>query len=501
VFRRTPRASTLVDHGSPAWPFTRVTIRTALLLGFGLTLGIWLFTGYYFTQRIREGDERAAAINSRYRRAQALLSTVRAQVLLESVYVRDALLDPDPAATGAYRRRLEDTYNTVDRALARYEPVLDSSTERERVAELRHEIESFHDAMLQVLATGVSRSSLDARNILNSQVVPKREIAIRVSDEVQALNRDAFVQQQNDIVANYGATQKRVWEGLGVALAASFGIGLFATIYATRLEHRVRLQQIKDAQNAHDLQQLSAKLITAQEEERRSIARELHDEVGQVLTAIKVELAVAQRAVVASGGSKDLLDDARAIAEGAITTVRDLSHLLHPALLDDLGLGAAVEWYLRGFGKRHDVRVELLQDRMDERLTPEIEAAAYRIIQEALTNVAKHARATVCRVYLQRLQQTLLITIEDDGTGFDEAKADRRRTERGLGLVNIRERVGQLRGTIRLETAPGKGTRLTAELPARPRVVPRGHEVQSGAAAAQAPATPPPGPTAVVRPV
>jgi signal transduction histidine kinase len=109
---------------------------------------------------------------------------------------------------------------------------------------------------------------------------------------------------------------------------------------------------------------------------------------------------------------------------------------------------------------------------MDQRLTPEIEASAYRIVQEALTNVAKHARATSCRVFLQGLSNTILITIEDNGVGFDAAEADRTGGRQGLGLIGIRERASQLRGTVRLESAPGKGTRLTVELPARPRAAP-----------------------------
>jgi signal transduction histidine kinase len=459
-----------IGHPAPsAWRFTGLTIRTALLLSFGLTFGLWLFAGSYFTTRITEVGDRAAAVNARYMRAQELLSTVRAQVLLESVYVRDALLDPSPTAAPTYRRQLEKTYGAVEDALEQYVPVLDSPVERQRFGELRREIAGFHAAMVEVLAAEGRRSAFQARTVLNTQVVPKREVAIRVSEDVQTLNRSAFVQQQAEIVTIYGETQRRVWQGLGLALATSFGIGLVATLYAGRLEQRVRRQQVKDAENARDLQELSGKLLTAQEEERRSIARELHDEIGQVLTAIKVELAVAQGAVDAGGGGLHLLDDARSIAEGAITTVRDLSQLLHPALLDDLGLPAAIEWYLRKFGKRHGIRVDVLQDRMDERLVPETEATAYRIVQEALTNVAKHARATGCRVYLQRLPNTVLITIEDDGVGFDLPEIQSRDATRGLGLVGIRERVSQLRGTLRIETAPGKGTRLTVELPARPR--------------------------------
>ena len=447
-------------------PIEGITIKAALLLGFGLTFGLWVFVGYHFTQRIAEVQREADGINARYIHAQELLSTVRAQVLLGSVYVRDALLDPNPDAA-TYRRQLEDTYRSVVDALDQYVPVVDSPGGRQRVARLHAEIDDFRSTMMEVLATDSSNWRNDARLLLRSRIVPKREVVIRVSEEVQALNRAEFVQQQTRIADVYRVTQRRGWEQLGFALAASFGIALLATRHASRLEHQLRHQMAKDEESTRTLQRLSAQLINAQEEERRSIARELHDEVGQVLTAIKVELAIAQRAIEADGGRAQVLQDARSIADGALHTVRNLSHLLHPPLLDDLGLPAAIEWYLRGFSKRHGVHVDLLHDPMPERLTPETEAAAYRIVQEALTNVAKHAQATMCRVYVQRLPNTVLITIEDDGAGFDSTAAQG--AEGGLGLIGIRERVSQLQGTVRLESAPGKGTRLTVELPARSR--------------------------------
>jgi signal transduction histidine kinase len=107
---------------------------------------------------------------------------------------------------------------------------------------------------------------------------------------------------------------------------------------------------------------------------------------------------------------------------------------------------------------------------MDERFSPEVETSAYRIIQEALTNVARHAQAQLCRVYLQRLPNTVLITVEDDGVGFDTTVARATDRRSGLGLIGIRERVAQLQGVLRVESTLGKGTRLTVELPARPRV-------------------------------
>jgi signal transduction histidine kinase len=389
--------------------------------------------------------------------------------------VRDALLDPHPDAA-EYRRQLETAYDSVRRALQDYVPVLDSQSERQRVARLQAEVENFRETMLQVLATDSTQWPTEARTLLRTRVVPTRETVIRVSEEVQALNSTTFVQQQKDVASIYSTTQRGLWEILGLALLASFGVALLAGRYAGRLEARLQDQLTEDAEKARQLHDLSAKLITAQEEERRSIARELHDEVGQVLTTIKVELAVAQRTIEASGGNPAVLDDARSVAEGAVATVRDLSHLLHPALLDDLGLPSAIDWYLRGFGRRHGVRAEVLHDRMDQRLAAELEATIYRIVQEALTNVAKHARATVVRVYLQRLSTSVLVTIEDDGTGFDPAAPTAGGPGSGLGLISIRERAKQLSGTVSLETAPGKGVRLTVELPLRLRPEPADSE-------------------------
>jgi len=440
-------------------------MRAAVVIGFGLVGGIWLFAGYYFTTRMAELERRSAEINVRYTRAQDLLTTARGKILMGSVYLRDALLDANPAMAGEYKRQLEESYRSADEALRGYVPVLDVPGEQERVATLRRELDDFRRALLEVLSAPSRSWPAEARDLLRQ----RREGMMRLADEMQSLNRGAFVQQQTDIGALYRAMQRRVWEVFGLALSASLGIALIAIVYAGRLEKRIDEQRQKDVETARDLQRLSSQLLTAQEEERRSIARELHDEVGQVLTAIKVELSIAQRAIEASGGRADALASVRSITDGALHTVRDLSHLLHPSMLDDLGLASAIEWYLKGFGRRHGIRIDLLQDRMGERLAADTEAAVYRIVQEALTNVARHAQATRCRVYLQRLTNTLLVTIEDDGVGFETAAAPEPGVARGLGLVGIRERVAQLRGELRIESAPGRGTRLTVEVPAVPR--------------------------------
>jgi signal transduction histidine kinase len=160
------------------------------------------------------------------------------------------------------------------------------------------------------------------------------------------------------------------------------------------------------------------------------------------------------------------LNAARTITDGALHQVRDLSYLLHPAALDEFGLVSAVDEHIKSFRRRHGISVELSHASMDARLAPETEAAAYRIIQEALNNVAKHAKATECRVYFARQSDVLRIVIEDNGVGFD-ALVPRSADRRGLGLIGIRERASHLNGTVAIDSAPGRGTRMVVELPVR----------------------------------
>jgi signal transduction histidine kinase len=281
------------------------------------------------------------------------------------------------------------------------------------------------------------------------------------------MNRASLLQQQRATAEVYRATQNVMWQRLGLGVAGSLAIALLAAFYAGRLEDRIRRQRARDIQNTRDVERLSMKLISAQEEERRSLARELHDEVGQALTAISVELAVAQRAIDEMAGPSNLLDDARLATDSSLQAVRDLSRLLHPAILDDLGLRAAIEDVVRRFSKHHPTRVELHLDDSEQRFAPAIEAAAYRTIQEALTNVSRHARANTCRIDLRSDAHALHLTIVDDGLGFDATALDSAGARRGLGLISIRERVTQVGGRVAVESRMGHGTTLNVVIPIR----------------------------------
>lgn len=444
-------------------PLERLSIRAALVLGFGLVTGLWVFTGYALSTRLAETETQTSDLTRRYMRAQDVLSAVRQQVNVGSIVLRDALLEPGDDAQARHRQRLEDGYDTIAKALDGYRPVRDHGAD-EQLARLRAEINEFRLVTFRVLAESRADPSVPPSELLSRYIVPRRTAAIALSDEIRALNRNAFIEHQTATAALHRSVERQWWYSLGGALLATLGIAVLAIVYAGRLEDRLRRGREREARHARDLQRLSARLVEAQEEERRSIARELHDEVGQVLSAIAVEAQLAERSLHDPREAARSVAEVQQLADGAIRTVRDLSQLLRPTMLDDLGLGAAIDWLLRGLARRHAVQVELVQEGMAVRLAARVEVAAFRIVQEAVTNVARHARARRCAVRLENDGAALNVTVEDDGVGF-EAAAPAGEGRRGLGLVGIRERVADLNGSLRVESEPGRGTRLIVTIP------------------------------------
>ena len=456
----------------------KLTMRAALLVGFGLIVGVWLLVGVQVTRQIASAQADTAAANDRYVQAQDLLTSVRSQVLVASVIVRDALLDPGPRPSGAVER-LATAYEGMDAMLRTYVPVVDASNEQARVGRLRQELEALRAESMAVLtATDSSRWPLEAGALLH-RLTPRRESVISISEGVQAFNRSNYVTQQAATAAMYRAAQQQIWTRLGIALGFSIAIGVMASTYAGRLERRLRQQRAVEQRNASELHRLSARLVRAREEEQRRISRELHDEIGQALTAVKMELISAQKRIRLGTADVECLDPAQAITDTALQSVRDLSRLLHPAALDDLGLVVALDAYVAEFATRHGIRAEFVDEGMDERLDHDVEANLYRIVQEALTNVARHSGATFTEVRLRRDHGGATLTVRDDGRGFSPEEVAQAGGRRGLGLVGVRERVSSLRGTLRIDSGPDIGTTLRVSLPLGSSLPPSGAVAQA----------------------
>ncbi len=207
---------------------------------------------------------------------------------------------------------------------------------------------------------------------------------------------------------------------------------------------------------ARRLQNLSRRLLAVQEEERRRLSRELHDEVGQILTGMRLTLERGER--VGGDGLRRALGDARGMLQELTDRVRDLSLRLRPTMLDDLGLAPALLWHFQRYTAQTGVRVDFRHEGLDRRLAPEGETAAYRIIQEALTNVARHSGAAEASVRISLDREAFRLEIEDRGAGFDPSAAPA-----GCGLSGMRQRVALLGGKLTLTSAPGSGVRVAAE--------------------------------------
>jgi signal transduction histidine kinase len=270
--------------------------------------------------------------------------------------------------------------------------------------------------------------------------------------------------------------RKRLLAIGALAILVGLLVAVLATHYVGRLERQIEERRVGERRSRLDLERLSARLVTVQEEERRSLSRELHDEVGQALTAIKMDVTVALRGVdglrhVEPGARiASWLEDARSITENTLQSVRDLSQLLHPSMLDDFGLPQALRSYLRTFSKRTGISAQLIDIEMEQRLPQEVEVCVYRIAQEALTNIARHSGARVAVITLSRMEGELDLTIEDDGQGIGGAMPGfQPSSTRGLGVIGMRERSQALGGVFVLEPRQSGGTRVAVRLPLGPR--------------------------------
>jgi signal transduction histidine kinase len=213
------------------------------------------------------------------------------------------------------------------------------------------------------------------------------------------------------------------------------------------------------------LQRLTSLVITAQEEERRRIARELHDDTAQALTAVLVRARLLARLAERDDVREGLLDLLEQVS-GAIDGVRRMALDLRPSTLDDLGLVPAVESYAREFSERWDIPVRVRARANGHRLPRDRELLVYRVVQEALTNIAKHADATAVEIELEADGQEVRASVSDNGRGFDPVQTLASR-ERGLGLFGMQERAQLAGGTFTLRSAPGAGTTVTLAVPAR----------------------------------
>jgi signal transduction histidine kinase len=248
-----------------------------------------------------------------------------------------------------------------------------------------------------------------------------------------------------------------MWRSLLLGLVVALTVVLRLRVLERRSE-----EQRNTAEGAEQqMRELSQRLVATQEEERKNLSRELHDHVGQVLTALRMELGRIERMRAPSErGAGPAIAECRRLVDSMVRTVRDLALGLRPSMLDDFGLQPALEWHVRDFARRYTVNVELHMTGSFDALPDAYRTCVYRAVQEALTNCIRHANARSIQVAVVGHQDHLEASVTDDGIGIVSG-----RRGGGLGLRGIEERVRELDGVMTIDSAPAEGTTLAIRLP------------------------------------
>jgi signal transduction histidine kinase len=245
----------------------------------------------------------------------------------------------------------------------------------------------------------------------------------------------------------------------------SIGALLFASVIAAFCASLMEAARSAIVRREAELEQLSNRLMSVQEDERRRLSRELHDGVGQGLTAVVSHLWLVERRLPTTADElRTQVSEARGLAAKTLAEIRELSQLLRPSLLDDWGLVPSLEAQVKTFKTHQEIDVALETAELPDRLPPELETAIYRIVQEALTNVAKHAQATIVRVALRHSDHALHLDVYDNGVGYRQNGDSRAKP--GLGLLSIRERVRALGGRVSMTSERGAHLAIVLPIPA-----------------------------------
>jgi signal transduction histidine kinase len=304
---------------------------------------------------------------------------------------------------------------------------------------------------------------------LRRQVMPRRDHVLFLTHQIEQFSEAGMAREQHDIEGSereFKRFEKRAMTislilGLGVAALSMFGVRSLEKREAEQRRH-TQEERRRAEQAEQEMRRLSQQLVRTQEEERRRISRELHDEVGQMLAALRMELRALHRLHDAPKSRFEArMDESKLLLERTVQAVRDLAMGLRPAMLDDLGLVPALEWQAREFERRHDISVSLTLDQSFDALPDNYRTALFRIVQEALTNCAKHSNASAVEILLQNQHDLVHLSIVDNGVGLQNTSG----RSTGLGLLGIQERIRELGGWFSAKNRAGGGMELTAEIP------------------------------------
>ena len=392
-----------------------------------------------------------------FQRTQAL-SGLALSIQIYSETVQHYVASPD-ASGDQLRKQLNRLQADIELAFDGY-PAGQQSPE---IASLRV-IEKLYREQREMLAGMLSWPPDERRRraplLIDREIEPLQIEILRRADQLRLLNDEQLHETDQSLLAEFGTLQGHLTRSIVLALGSGLLLILASMIYILRLERQTRLRYDELVRSRSQLEALSARLVDAQETERRNLSRELHDEVGQTLGALLVDFGRLSAALGdCSPEVKAMVAQMKSVAERSVRSVRNLALLLRPSMLDDLGLVAALEWQGREVSRTSEMEVDVQSENVSEALPDDYKVTIYRLVQEALNNAVRHSGARNARVRVEQNGAHIRLTVNDDGRGFDPGRS------RGMGMLGMEERVRRLGGHIEFRSEAGRGSTVSAELP------------------------------------
>jgi signal transduction histidine kinase len=420
---------------------------------------LMIFAGVDSLRSLRKLNQVSAEVSERFSaRDQALVAvvvTVHAYTDQMEEYMLSDAVTSDTAAPAEIQKHGQEVHT----ALGRY-PRDCGPLEQSLLAKIDEGVSRQENSFRGVLSRRADERKQRGRSFVYGELIPRKTELLRFASTVAELNDTEWNTENAALAAQFEELQNRLGRTIALTLVAGMLLSLAAGYYILRLEQHGHGRYVALAKSRQELERLSRRLVDAQEVERRSISRELHDEVGQTLGALLVDLGHLSSLLPAEDKiAQEQIGRIKKAAETAVKSIRDMALLLRPPMLDDLGLVPALEWQARETSRRGEMEVEVHAEELTGHLPDEMKVGIYRLVQEALQNAATHAHARNATVVVKRRTNRVTVEIIDNGKGFEPERT------RGMGILGMEERVRQLRGEFVIRSAPGKGTTVHAELP------------------------------------
>jgi signal transduction histidine kinase len=435
--------------------------RRVLLAGFGGLLTLMLAGGIDSLIRLHEVNRQEAGLREVYLQRALSLEQIRAGIYQSSILLRDYLLARDSPSAQEVADKWSEIRRKTDQVIAQRAAAVEPE-EAPLFRDLRNQVKEYWKLRESlVLKDGVLTPDGKQNNPYSSgDLVRRRTALLALLDRIDHINQLELASADATVNTAFESLRRRTLLKIAVTMSVGIGLAVFTARRTLLMEAELTQRYEEGLRARQELQELSARLLSAQEEERRSISRELHDEVGQSLSALLMEAGnAAARVSPDSTEVRRHVESIKRLAEASVQVIRNMSLLLRPSMLDDLGLVPALEWQAREVFKRTGLRVQVAADEDANELPDEHKTCIYRVVQEALHNCARHAQARSVTVEVHRQPSQIVLTVEDDGHGFDSRRV------RGLGLVGMEERVHHLGGELRVKSRSGAGTTIAVVLP------------------------------------